>query len=329
MSTVVVGQHAAFRKAVQEASRVSTHQTPVLVVGEPGTGKELLARIIHRRSSRRDLPFLAVHCSTLSKASQEERAPELMRKGGSHGNTTLSDILQTTEGGTLYLKDLELLKSDVQEAMVAYFTGHNSGLQSAHATRVTVPRLLAATTMPPGVLEEHQVFHAAFHQLFARSTITIPPLRERGHDVVLLARHFARVYGRKLGLSRCDLSGIALSRLRQYDWPGNVQELEETIVRAYTMSCSDALGSAPPIVADDRQDVIRAPIEDANRSGLSFRQAKAQAIEQFERDYLSSLMYDHRGNVSGAARSAKTERRTFQRLLQKYGLGRADFLKSA
>lgn len=330
MFTAVIGGNSALRKAVEQARRISTCQTPVLIVGEAGTGKELLARAIHHRSPRRGLPFLVVNCATLSGVPEDDCPAGSIAETASLAFTKLFELILEAQGGTLYFKNIDALGFALQEAMIRFLVDNNNSSLPATSTGPMIPRILAATIIPLDSLGWSKGFHGVFYEWITQCAITIPPLRERGKDLVLLARHFAQVYGRQAGHARFDLSDASLSRLLAYDWPGNVQELEETIVRTCAASCLDAVQSEPPRrEEDERMQSVRREAEPVSRSGLSLRQTKARAIEQFEREYLTCLLSIHRGNVSSAARSAGTERRAFQRLLRKYGLERADFLESA
>ena len=240
----------------------------------------------------------------------------------------LSEMILEAQGGTLYFKNIDALNVTLQEAMIRLLDDKKTSSLPATSTGPVIPRMLAATTISVDSLERSKILHDGFHELITQCVITIPPLRERGKDLVLLARHFAQVYGRQVGDARFELSDASLGRLLAYDWPGNVQELEETIVRTCVLSGVDAVQPEPPRPEEDER-TRTVQRQTAPGSRLSLRQTKARAIEQFELEYLARLLVIHRGNVSSAARSAGTERRTFQRLLRKYGLERVDFLESA
>lgn len=326
----VIGENRDVMDAVDLAQHISASESPVLICGEPGSGKELLARVIHRNSLQKSLPFVVVDCTTLTDVTQDDPACCLNREGPIFPEASLWKCVQAAEGGTLYLKNIETLPLDVQKTIVRFL-----GCETNHPIKIllggcAVPRVIASMTAMVDSTEPGRIFDRGFWELIAQFIIKMPPLRERGDDLILLAQHFVRHHGNNRTQGAVLLSDSFLQSLRAHDWPGNIRELKETVVRASASARRE--NGQPKLQVQDASKRGRKVIQSAVpllALGLSLREAKARAIEQFERQYLSRLMSLHGGNVSVAARSAGTERRTFQRLLHKYGLKRDNFLKSA
>jgi DNA-binding NtrC family response regulator len=180
---------------------------------------------------------------------------------------------------------------------------------------VTDVRLLAAANRPLEAAVEHGEFRADLMYRLKILHLCLPPLRERGDDVVLLAEHFAARFAAKYQAAPKGLHPLTRDWLRRYPWPGNVRELENWVHRQFLMS------PGPDIVHGD--DAAAEPVATAQAELLRFQQAKAEAVRLFERDYLSRALQQAEGNVTRAAHLAGKERRAFGKLLKKHGLARS------
>jgi two-component system response regulator AtoC len=292
-----VGDAPRFRAAVGQLTAIAQTTASVVIVGEPGTGKELIARAIHDLGPRASGPFVCVACGAL---------PE----------TSLEDELAAAHTGTLFLDDVDRLAPGAQVALVrALQAGQHR--RAGDDERGRDVRVVAATTAVLSELVCAGRFRSdVFYQLCVL-TIELPPLRERAEDIVLLARHFLShflthfVPTHERGATPIALSADAERALLEYPWPGNVRELENVIRRVTAL--------AP------RGNVTAADLELPAAALPPFNEAKRAAVEAFERGYLEHLLRVHRGNVSRAAKSARKERRDFGRLLKKHRLDRRRF----
>ncbi len=204
----LLGESEAIRRAGRAIERAATSDGGVLLGGEDGTGKELVARIIHHRSARAHGPFLAMYCRSVAAESLHE---ELLGARGRPG------LLARAAGGTLFVADIEEVGAAVREKLALL----GAPARPARKPKSTSARLIAATCWGTGPSRTNPPVSS---ELFEEA-IWLPPLRERGEDVVILARHFARHYAAALGRAVPELADPVLDVLRSYPWPGNVREL--------------------------------------------------------------------------------------------------------
>jgi psp operon transcriptional activator len=229
----VVGQSSAFLDALDLASRAAPLDRPVLVVGERGTGKELLAERLHRLSPRWDAPLVTLNCAALPETLIEA---ELFgyEQGAFTGATRARDgRFEEADGGTLFLDELATLSSAAQERLLrAIEYGEVARIGARRPVEVNV-RVVAATNEHLPALVDAGRFRADLLDRLAFEVITLPPLRARGEDIPLLAEHFGRRMAFELG--RADWHGFAPEveqALQRHDWPGNVRQLKNVVERA-------------------------------------------------------------------------------------------------
>ena len=316
----LVGESPAFLALLQSVERIARHSTPtVLIRGETGTGKELVARAIHYLGPRRDFPFVPVNCGALPDLLAEN---ELFghRAGAYTGATDQSiGLLRLAHRGTLFLDEIESLPARTQVALLRFLQdGHFRPLGASKEEQVAV-RILAASNR---CLEQEMRagrFRADLYFRLNVIALEVPPLRERTGDVRVLSHHFLQQCGQRYGLPDKCLHEASLFSLRDYKWPGNVRELENLIHRAFLLCDGEELRIASP--ADAPETSVPPSVSDGETGELSYRAAKSRALQEFDRAYLTRLIQRTRGNVSKAARLAGKERRAFGKLLKLYGIG--------
>jgi formate hydrogenlyase transcriptional activator len=232
----ILGSSRVFADALQQATLVAPGDTTVLLLGETGTGKELLARFIHDRSARAKGPFVAVNCAALPEALVES---ELFghEKGAFTGAAgRKAGKFEVAHRGTLFLDEIGDLPLEAQAKLLRVLQdGQVQRVGSTTAVQVDV-RVIAATNQDLEAAMLLGRFRSDLYYRLSVFPIRIPPLRERREDIGLLARHFVRRFAAKLRRGVCDIADDAMSRLRDYDWPGNVRELQNVIERAVILS---------------------------------------------------------------------------------------------
>lgn len=228
-----LGASRAFLNVLDQVSRVAPLDRPVLVVGERGSGKELIAERLHFLSNRWDAPYLKVNCAALSESLLES---ELFghEAGAFTGATrTHRGRFERADQGTLFLDELSSTSSAVQEKILRVIEYGEFERLGADSTRQVSVRVIAATNEDLPDLARHKKFRADLLDRLAFDVITLPPLREREDDVVLLAEHFALNMSVELGRELfAGFTEEALKQLLGYQWPGNVRELKNLIERA-------------------------------------------------------------------------------------------------
>jgi DNA-binding NtrC family response regulator len=283
---------------------------PVLITGETGTGKELCARALHYLSRRAGKPFLPVNCGAIPVELFESELFGHVRGAFTGAWTAQRGFIAEVEGGTLFLDEVEALSLGCQVKLLRFLEDHTyHSLGSSRLRRADVAIVAATNVALPRMVREG-MFRADLFYRLGVLTLDLPPLRERREDIPRLVAH---LWARCSGGQPRRFSGPALEALCRHDWPGNVRELENVIrqlvalTQAETIELQDLAGIRPlPATADFR--------------GTSLKRAKALAIEQFEKAYLSDLIQAHHGNITRAARAAQKERRAFGRLVKKYRL---------
>jgi len=231
-TTQVIGQSGAFLDALERASRAAALDRPVLVIGERGTGKELVAERLHRLSPRWDQPLIVMNCAALPETLIE--AELFGHEAGAFTGATKARAgrFEEADGGTLFLDELGTLSMAAQERLLrAVEYGEVTRIGSSHPLRVDV-RIVAATNEHlPEKVDQHQ-FRADLLDRLSFEVVTLPPLRARSGDVPVLADHFGRRMAAEMSRDWEGFSPEALDSLIDYRWPGNVRELRNVVERA-------------------------------------------------------------------------------------------------
>jgi two-component system, NtrC family, response regulator GlrR len=290
----------------------------VLVCGETGTGKELIARGIHYLSGRRNKPFVPVDCAAIPAELAESELFGHERGAFTGAVARTAGLVDAACDGTIFLDEVDALPLSVQAKLLRFLQQKEYRcLGSTHVKKADV-RVISATNSD---LRERMQSGQFREDLFYRLNVLqlrLPPLRERLPDIADLAEHFITKYRAEFDRLAQGLSGEALQKLLLHPWPGNVRELENVIQAAV------ALCEGPAIQASDIHFSV------GERAILpSFRQAKAEAVTEFEKNYIERLLRATRGNVSEAARAAKKHRRAFWELMRKYQIETKQFKAAA
>jgi DNA-binding NtrC family response regulator len=311
----LVGEATDFVKVVAGLPSIADSDHAVLVSGETGTGKELVARAIHYLSARAPFPFVALNCGLLPDTLLEDELFGHERGAFTDAREGRQGLISQAHRGTLLLDEVDALTPRAQVALLRVLQDRTFRTLGSSREQHSDVRFVAASNVRLPELVEAGRFRADLFYRLAVFSIELPPLRQRGGDVIGLANHFLAKHESRARPRR--LSRAAEAALVAWPWPGNVRELENAIVRAIHVRAGDE------IQVEDLG--LKVAAEPPPRGG-SFRLEKQRAIEAFERAYLTALMRTYRGNVSQAARAAHKERRDFGRLLKKHGLDARGFL---
>jgi DNA-binding NtrC family response regulator len=232
----IIGQTEAHKLAIQAVrNHASTDDQAILFIGETGTGKELLARLLHDASPRREGPFYTLNCSVNSGAALEA---ELFGAHGTNDGDERPGALERATGGTFFLDEVDALDLATQARLAQVLrSGRLARSPGGREIQLDV-RLVAASDRDLATLSKDGAFHEELLALLAMATIRIPPLRERGEDIPLLADHFLKLHARHMNRNARRITPETLRRLGAYSWPGNVRELSNVIERA-VMLCTD------------------------------------------------------------------------------------------
>jgi two-component system, NtrC family, response regulator GlrR len=313
---MLMGESQAFLAEAHKIPAVAACDAGVLILGETGTGKELFARAIHYLSPRRAHAFVPINCGALPLELVENELFGHERAAYTGAVNAEPGLITEAEGGTLFLDEVDSLPLTAQVKLLRFLeTKEYRRLGSSQLRRADL-RVVAATNVDLEFAMAASLFRRDLYYRLNVVQLELPPLRERPGDLLLLARHFLRLYARELHRSLTDFTPEALRCLALYSWPGNVRELENTIQRAVILAASDGG------LITERD--FKLPDGTADGTPLaapeSFRAAKGRAIAQFERHYLEGLLASCGGNVSRAARTARKDRSSFWSLVKKHGI---------
>jgi DNA-binding NtrC family response regulator len=311
---MLVGESKPLLAAIARVLKVAASNATVLIGGETGVGKELVARAIHYSGARKSRPFIPINCSALPDALLENEVFGHAKGAYTDASTFQKGLLAEAEGGTIFLDEVDTLSASSQAKLLRFLQdGEYRPLGAGKLVTADVRVIAAANTDLRQLIAQHRFRADLFHRLNVLS-VQVPPLRDRATDIPLLANHFLASYAAQYERPAMRLSPTALRKLLSYSWPGNVRELEGLLHRAVVFCASDVL---------DASDIELPGLE--RRPAASAPGRKDEAMGEFERDYLMNLLGQHRGNVSHAAEAAGRDRRTFQRLLRKHHIDRLAF----
>jgi two-component system response regulator HydG len=314
----IVGSSPAIRLIVEKIRSVAESDSPILITGEPGSGKGRVARAIHDQSPRREHPFTAVDCSAIG-------GEHLFCSG--HAPTSADirarkPILQEASRGTLFLEHIGSLEPPVQESLAELLAMDDEGRGGRPAD--LHPRLVASAEMDLEAAVERGTFHRDLFERLSAVQVRLPPLRARGEDLVPLVYHFLRHFAAASGEEPPTVSPevwVALGRCR---WPGNVRQLK-ALAKEVIQTDSDGV-----VTLEDVTDDVRFPranmgagASDAGPLPLNYEEARIEAMRRFRIAYLRRLLDVHEGNVSRGAATAGVSRRTLHRWLAELELGGA------
>ena len=305
----LLGRSRPMRRLMAEVKRVARSEVSVLVVGETGTGKEVVARALHDASARSDGPLETVDCGAQLPALI---ASELF--GHERGAFTGADqahagAFERAHGGTLFLDELGELPSGLQPMLLGALERRSFRRVGGKAPVTIDVRLVAATNRDLRAEVNAGTFRQDVYFRVAVVMLRVPPLRERPEDIPMLVEHFLRRTGYE-GPVEDVISSSAITSAKSYHWPGNVRELRNFVEAAH------ALGAPPQL----QQEVASTP--SARWLDLPYSDARDQVLQDFEGRYLQHLMDDTDGNASEAARRAKMNRGYLNQLIKKHGLKR-------
>jgi DNA-binding NtrC family response regulator len=304
--TAILGDSPAIRAALERAARLLPHrQGTALIVGETGTGKELLARAIHAGGPRRDAPFVPVNCSALPHHLIESELFGHERGAFTDAHAAKPGLFEVADGGTLFLDEIGTLPNDLQAKLLRVLEDHEIRRVGATKSRRVDVRVLAATNEDLEAAARQGTFRRDLFFRIGVITLVLPPLRERGADIPLIARALLVDLAQQHGLPVPHLSGDAERALTSHSWPGNVRELKNAIERALLLSPPGELSLAELLPPGAQTPAATAEILPFPAHLDAITTAAARA----------TLKLCH-GNVSEAARRLRVSRRRLRRLAQ-------------
>src|SRR5947199_6391273 len=313
----IIGESAAIKRAVAETQRVSQTEANVLLLGESGTGKELFARAVHHLSPRRDKPFVAINCAAIPETLIENELFGHERGAFTGAGERRLGKFELASSGTVFLDEIGELPLAVQGKLLRVIEEKSVDRIGGRAPVPVDVRVVAATNKDlRGAVDKGEFRGDLFFRL-AVFPIDIPPLRERGEDVLLLTRHFAAEIGRELRGREATLSESSMQALRSHHWPGNVRELENSIERACILADQSELRPADlGLVSDGARDLKALGFDLSGNLG----EAAERAVKMVERQKISEALAQSDGNKSRAAEALGVSYKTLLTKIKEYNL---------
>lgn len=322
----MIGRSLAMRRVFWAAESYAPTDATVMITGETGTGKEIMAEELHRHGPRRDGPFLVLDCAALARELVESELFGHVKGAFTGAARDRAGIFEAADGGTVLLDEIGDLPPDLQPKLLRVLEKREVRRVGSNEPRRVDVRVICATNKR---LDEEVNAGRFREDLFYRLSVVVldlPPLRERPEDIEPLARAFAsQLHGDDPDAGLSELAD-SLPALRRHAWPGNVRELRNLVDRAFyspgrpvDLAASLALGRRFP--AGAAREALPAAGIDSTRP---FKAEKARLVDDFERRYFSELLARNGGNVSRSAREAGIERAYLQRLAKKFGLRERD-----
>jgi DNA-binding NtrC family response regulator len=302
----LVGQSSGLRHLVSQIDVVAPTEASVLILGETGTGKELVAHEIHHRSVRKDGPLVRVNCASIPRELFESEFFGHVRGSFTGAVKDRAGRFETAEGGTIFLDEVGEIPLDIQNKLLRVLQEKRYERVGDDRTRRANVRILAATNRDLKKAAAAGRFREDLYYRLNVFPIQVPPLRERTDDIPLLARHFVELSAKDLKCAKPRLTQAAVARLQNYDWPGNVRELRNVIERAVILARGGVLEFDLPITGQ------AAPVARPNPPSASPAGSVAQPkflteaeVERFERDNLVRALEAANWKISGRDSAAE------------------------
>lgn len=300
---IVLGQSPAIRQLLEVVEKVADTTANILLTGEHGTGKSMIAREIHRRSRRRDHPFISVDLGAIAASLFESELFGHTKSAFTGASQERKGKFELADGGTLFLDEISNLTPALQaKLLVALESRSITRLGAAQSKPIDI-RLITATNQAPAALVKTGEFREDLLYRINTVQLELPPLRDRGDDLFLYASFFLEQFGKRYGKTGLYFSPESRQQMKRYRWPGNVRELMNVVERAVILSDSRVLSPA-----------------DLNLQNASLREEEeiASTLEEMERKMILQAIEQHQGNMSAAAEQLGISRQTLYNKLRKY-----------
>jgi transcriptional regulator with PAS, ATPase and Fis domain len=298
------------RDVYELVGRVCKRDVPVCILGESGTGKELVARAVHRQSTRRHKPFTPINCAALPENLIESELFGHGRGAFTGADRDRAGLIETTDGGTLFLDEIGEMPLPAQAKLLRFLQEGEFRRVGETTNRIADVRVVAATNRKLEAAVEQGRFREDLYYRIRGVEITLPPLRDRGSDVALLASHFLAVERRKHPSGPPKLSPDALAAFDSYHWPGNVRELQNTIRAAHVLA-----GEMREIALEHLPERIRGI--KITRTPLGSYQ---DAVARFRRELIEKSLLQANGNQNQAAAMLKISRQALAYQIRELGI---------
>lgn len=304
----IIGESACMRDIFRTIEKISPTDANILILGENGTGKDLLAKAIHEKSLRKNNAYVKVDVGALTETLFESELFGYKKGAFTDAREDREGRFESANNGTLFLDEIGNITLQQQSKLLSVLQNRQvTKLGSNQASSIDI-RLICATNLPLSELANETRFRKDLVYRINTISITAPPLRERGDDAVLLAKHFISLYGKKYFKTDLQLDDKSIAKLKSYTFPGNVRELQYTIERAIIMSEGNTITPG---------DLLFSPIENVNQNSVQSDDLKLSSLEK---NTIMHVIEKNNGNISKAAKELGITRTALYRRLSKYDI---------
>jgi len=303
----IIGQSTPMKLLYQTIKKVARTDANVFILGENGTGKELVARAIHRQSLRSDRVFISVDMGAINETLFESELFGHVKGAFTDAKKDHTGRFEIANSGTLFLDEIGNLPLSLQSKLLTVLENRQLIPVGSNRSQPIDIRLICATNMPIVEMVKQNRFRQDLLYRINTVEIHLPPLRERREDISALADHFLVIYTKKYNKKILSLTLSALKKLQTYHWPGNIRELQHAIERAIILSEGDTLES---------DDFLFSPIDDQT-DGFIFENHN---LDHIEKKVIEKILKKHNGNISVAAKELGLSRASLYRRMEKFGM---------
>ena len=316
----IVGKSKKMQEVYRTIVKVAPTDRTVMIYGQTGTGKELVARAIHYNSPRKDKPFVPVDCAVLAENLLESELFGHIRGSFTGAVTTKPGLFEVAEGGTVFLDEIGNISLSIQAKLLRVLQEREFTPVGGTTPKKVDIRIIAATNKDLEKMIKEETFREDLYYRLNIVPITLPGLKERQEDIPMLAMHFLNKYAEEMGKSIKGFTPAAMEKLVRYAWPGNVRELENIIERTIVMSEGEMVQPEHlPLPSEKADAEIEVPETSEELKEIK-KQLREKAVEDVEKAFILRALERNHWNVTRAAEEVGMLRPNFQAMMRKYGL---------
>ena len=317
-----IGASPKVKTVINMVQKVAPTDSTVLIYGESGTGKELIARAVHANSKRKDKVFFAVDCGTLSGNLLESELFGYTKGAFTGAHKDKDGIFRLAHQGTVFLDEISNLSLMVQGKLLRFLETREFLALGGTSTHKVDIRLIFATNQDLNEMVKEGSFREDFYYRIFVYPIDIPPLRSRRMDILPIAYHFLKTFNKRIGKDVSGFDNEAVSRLTEYDWPGNVRQLRNVIERAVILCEMPQIGlNELPLPDSGEHSTAYIPSTNAELKAIK-KEVRQKAVDKVERKFVLNALQQNDWNVTRAAKKVGLQRPNFQNLMKKHGITR-------
>ena len=317
----IIGDSPAMQRVFRLIAHCAPTNSTVMLRGESGTGKELIARAIHYNSLRKDGPFIAVDCTSLSEGLLESELFGHVKGSFTGATENKKGLFETASGGTLFLDEIGNISLATQAKLLRFIEEREFKAVGGTGVRKVDIRLITATNKDLEAMVADGEFRDDLYYRINVFPILIPPLRDRREDIPTLARHFLGRFNKDVQHESTEFSAAAMNLLSNYEWPGNVRELENVVQRAVILAGGDVIRQGHLVNIIDALPRVELDVPRTSEELKQFKKiARQKSVENVEKHFVLDALKRNGWNVTRAAEKTGMQRSNFQAMMAKYDI---------